>query len=102
MMESFILYLHSFAFDTIRGFNKRSFYPCFQGVRIYGVQVNETAKSTEFFKTMTEATEGQHLKLSQFGTLCDVIMAICYREKGAEFLHVSVKRTALPYIGPAV
>ena len=46
-------------------------------------------QSTKFFRTMTQMTEGQHLKLSQFGTLCDVIMAICYREKGAEFLQVS-------------
>ncbi|XP_076444170.1 uncharacterized protein LOC143282420 [Babylonia areolata] len=55
------------------------------GVRIYGVQVNSSNQATEFFKTMTTMTDGQHLKLSQFGTLCDVIMAICYREKGAEF-----------------
>ena len=38
---------------------------------------------------MTEMADGQHLKMSQFDTLCDVIMAICYREKGAEFLSVS-------------
>ncbi|KAL8581692.1 hypothetical protein ACOMHN_043110 [Nucella lapillus] len=56
------------------------------GVRIYGVQVNNSAQSTAFFKTLTKMTDGQHLQLSQFGTLCDVIMAICYREKGAEFL----------------
>ena len=62
-----------------------------QGVRIYGVQVNESAKAKKFFRTMTEITDGQHLKLSEFGTLCDVIMAICYREKGAEFLQVSVQ-----------
>ena len=48
---------------------------------------------------MTEATEGQHLKLSQFGTLCDVIMAICYREKGVEYLHVSVERKSAAHTG---
>ena len=62
---------------------------CLQGVRIYGVQVNDNDRSTEFFRTMTEMADGQHLKMSQFDTLCDVIMAICYREKGAEFLSVS-------------
>ncbi|KAK7116461.1 uncharacterized protein [Littorina saxatilis] len=57
------------------------------GVRIYGVQVNNSDESTKFFRTITEITDGQHLNLSEFGTLCDVIMAICYREKGAEFLQ---------------
>lgn len=60
----------------------------FQGVRIYGVQVNSDKTSTNFFRTMANITGGQHLKLSEFSTLCDVIMAICYREKGAEFLQV--------------
>lgn len=57
------------------------------GVRIYGVQVNDDTQSTEFFKTMADMTGGQHLKLYEFNTLCDVIMAICYREKGGEFLQ---------------
>ncbi|KAK7477662.1 hypothetical protein BaRGS_00031046 [Batillaria attramentaria] len=57
------------------------------GVRVYGVQVDDSAESTQFFQTMADVTGGQHLKLSQFNTLCDVIMAICYREKGAEFLQ---------------
>lgn len=57
-------------------------------MRIYGVQINNSDKSTMFFRKMTEITDGQHLNLSEFGTLCDVIMAICYREKGAEFLQV--------------
>ena len=58
-------------------------------MRIYGVQVKDSAKSSAFFKTLAETTEGQHLKLSQFGTLCDALMAICYRERGADFLQVS-------------
>ncbi|XP_025076951.1 uncharacterized protein LOC112553747 isoform X2 [Pomacea canaliculata] len=57
------------------------------GVRIYGVQVNSDKTSTNFFRTMANITGGQHLKLSEFSTLCDAIMAICYREKGAEFLQ---------------
>jgi hypothetical protein len=46
---------------------------------------------------MAEMTDGQHLKLSEFSTLCDTIMAICYREKGAEFLSVSTH-----FISPSI
>ncbi|KAK7099581.1 uncharacterized protein [Littorina saxatilis] len=57
------------------------------GVKIYGVQVFDDEDSSKFFSKMAAATGGQHLKLTQFGHLCDVIMAICYKERGAEFLE---------------
>nr|KAG5688437.1 hypothetical protein BaRGS_001854 [Batillaria attramentaria] len=58
------------------------------GVKIYGVQVFEDEESSAFFHKMAAMTGGEHLKLTQFGHLCDVIMAICYREKGVEYLEL--------------
>lgn len=59
-----------------------------QGVKIYGVQAFDEEESAKFFQEMAGLTSGQHLKLSEFSNICDIIMAICYREKGAEYLEV--------------
>ncbi|XP_046542555.1 uncharacterized protein LOC124252925 [Haliotis rubra] len=57
------------------------------GVRIYGVQAGSSNETTEFFKQMTNITHGRHLQLDQFSNIFDMIMAICYRERGADFLE---------------
>ena len=62
----------------------------FQPIRIYGVQINSDSESTEFFLTITQMTGGSHLKLSEFSTLSDVILAICYRTKGTGSLKVCI------------
>ena len=66
------------------------FSPLFilQGAKVYGVQAFENEESTTFFQELTDLTSGQHLKLGDFSHICDFIMAICYREKGEEFLEV--------------
>ena len=60
-----------------------------QGVKIYGVQAFEEEESTKFFDELVTITNGQHIKLSEFSNICDMILAICYREKGAEYLEVN-------------
>ncbi|KAK7113208.1 uncharacterized protein [Littorina saxatilis] len=56
------------------------------GMRIYGVQINSNPQSTDFFRTITRMSGGCHLELSEFSTLSDVILAICYRSKGTDAL----------------
>ncbi|XP_071083155.1 uncharacterized protein [Haliotis cracherodii] len=57
------------------------------GVRIYGVQSGSNSEAGTFFKEMTRITLGRHLQLDQFSNIFDMIMAICYRERGADFLE---------------
>ena len=65
-----------------------SLFLILQGVKIYGVQAFEEEESTKFFDELVTITNGQHIKLSEFSNICDMILAICYREKGAEYLEV--------------
>ncbi|XP_067683923.1 uncharacterized protein [Haliotis asinina] len=57
------------------------------GVRIYGVQAGSSNETKKFFKEMTNITHGRNLQLAQFSNIFDMIMAICYRERGADFLE---------------
>ncbi|XP_050409157.2 uncharacterized protein LOC126824045 [Patella vulgata] len=57
------------------------------GVHIYGVHVFEDEQSASFMKTISEQTSGEYIKMADFNHVCDVIMAICYRERGADFLE---------------
>ncbi|XP_067677857.1 uncharacterized protein [Haliotis asinina] len=56
------------------------------GVKIYGVQCSTS--SMKFYQTMSKVTGGRHLKLDNFTNIFDFLMAICYREHGADTLHV--------------
>lgn len=58
-------------------------------MKIYGVQAFDEEDSSKFFQELVTITMGQHIKLSEFSNICDMILAICYREKGAEYLEVS-------------
>ena len=60
------------------------------GVRIYAVQCqNNGANVTKFYQSLADRTQGRYLRLDKFSTIVDILMAICYREKGAEFFEVS-------------
>ncbi|XP_071118680.1 uncharacterized protein [Haliotis cracherodii] len=59
------------------------------GVKIYGVQCG--TGNTTFYETISNKTGGRHLKLENFTNIFDFLMAICYREQGAEILHVYEK-----------
>ncbi|XP_046566865.1 uncharacterized protein LOC124275379 [Haliotis rubra] len=59
------------------------------GVKIYGVQCSDRA--TRFYQTISKETRGRHLKLDNFTNIFDFLMAICYREHGADILHVYEK-----------
>lgn len=56
------------------------------GIKIYGVQAFDDAESAQFFEELAAMSGGHHLKLDDFSHVCDFIMAICYRERGEEFL----------------
>lgn len=56
------------------------------GVRIYSVQCKDYGDSKKFYQSIADRTGGRHLKLDQFQNIFDFIMAVCYREKGGEFL----------------
>lgn len=62
----------------------------FKGVKIYGVQAFENEDAESFYRTLATDSDGSYLKLGSFSNICDFLMAICYREKGEEFLYVSL------------
>ncbi|XP_071104824.1 uncharacterized protein [Haliotis cracherodii] len=57
------------------------------GVRVYGVQVGGDETSETFFQALSDQGGGQYLKLENFANICTFIMAICYRERGEDFLQ---------------
>ncbi|XP_059167020.1 uncharacterized protein LOC131949236 [Physella acuta] len=48
-------------------------------VTIYGVQCGQY-NTEAFYKTISIATNGKHLRLDDFGSIFDTLMAVCYRE----------------------
>ena len=60
----------------------------FQGVRIYGVECGHYTSDVNFYQTLADMTYGKHLKLEQFPTIVDIMLAICYGETGAEYFEV--------------
>ena len=61
-----------------------------QGVRVYAVQCQNEKGAADFWKDLANRTHGRHLKLDQFSTIVDILMAICYREHGAEYFEVRI------------
>ncbi|XP_071118668.1 uncharacterized protein [Haliotis cracherodii] len=59
------------------------------GVKIYGVE--RGCGSMEFYKRMSQETGGRHLQLDSFSNVFDFLMAICYREHGADMFDVYEK-----------
>ena len=55
---------------------------------MYGVQCDASndERTNNFYQTLADKTAGRRVELQQFSNLFDFIMAICYREQGAEFL----------------
>ncbi len=52
-----------------------------------------------FWRELAERTAGKHISMEQFSTVVDLMLAICYRETGPEFLQVrvlSLSRSFLP------
>ena len=45
-------------------------------------------RTNDFYQTLADKTAGRRVELDQFSNLFDFIMAICYREQGAEFLDI--------------
>lgn len=57
---------------------------------MYGVQCGGSGdeRTKNFYQTLANKTAGRRVELEQFSNLFDFIMAICYREQGAEFLDL--------------
>ena len=60
-----------------------------QGVRVYAVQCQNEEGAANFWKELANRTHGRHLKLDQFSSIVDILMAICYREHSTEYFEVS-------------
>ena len=60
-------------------------------MHIYAVQCEKSKnpEATPFWEELAHRTGGTHIAMDEFSTIVDLIMAICYRETGAEFYHVS-------------
>ena len=86
----YITILRNFTYVTNR-FNKKliiGIIVLLQGVRIYAVQCQTNAKATFFYEHLAEKTYGKHLQLDEFPSIVDILLAICYRETGAEYFEV--------------
>ncbi|EDO36071.1 predicted protein [Nematostella vectensis] len=58
------------------------------GVRIYSIQCLGYGGAESFYRQLADITCGWHLKLDQFASIVDFLMAICYREQGLDSLQV--------------
>jgi hypothetical protein len=58
------------------------------GINIYSVQAlySGNGSSYTFYKQMAQITNGYHLFLGQFSTICDMLLAICFNQMGSERL----------------
>jgi hypothetical protein len=56
-------------------------------INVYGVQCLARHRSTSFYKEIAEKTGGFHLELHQFSAITDLVMAVCYKQDGAEALN---------------
>ena len=62
-----------------------------QGIHIYAVQCQKSSNeaATSFWEGLAEITRGKYIAMEDFSTIVDLMLAICYKETGAEFLDVS-------------
>lgn len=69
----------------------------FQGCRIYSVQCSGGPNHLvdAFWQGMAYKTYGHHLSLSSFSNVFDFIMAIAFKEQGAEQLEVFTAKLAM-------
>ncbi|XP_052064302.1 uncharacterized protein LOC127704331 [Mytilus californianus] len=56
------------------------------GIKVYGVQVFNFTGVDEFYRSLATETNGYYLSLTEFSNICDLMMAICYAERGDDFL----------------
>jgi len=57
------------------------------GIKVYAVQALNRSCSTSFYRDVANLTEGFHLHLDQFSSIVNFMLAICYREQGADQLQ---------------
>ncbi|KAL8563759.1 hypothetical protein ACOMHN_058275 [Nucella lapillus] len=56
-------------------------------VKIYAVQALNNSRSTSFYQALARLTGGRHLKLDQFNNIFDMLMVLCYNERGSAFVQ---------------
>ena len=57
------------------------------GVRVYAVQALNRSEATKFYRDLATLTDGFHLRLDQFASIVNFMMAICFREEGGDTLE---------------
>lgn len=57
------------------------------GINVYGVQALRRSHATDFYKEIAHVTGGFHLQLDQFSAVTDLLLAICYKQQGGDFLQ---------------
>lgn len=60
-------------------------------MKVYGVQVHSNESAVDFYTKLASETDGHYLKLTQFSNICDMMLAICYAERGEDFLMVRIR-----------
>ena len=57
-----------------------------EGIRVYAVQALNRSEATAFYRELASLTDGFHLRLDQFSSIVNFMMAICFREEGGDTL----------------
>ena len=62
-----------------------------QFITTYSVQAYEyNDVATQFWTDLAARGNGKHLNLTQFESIVDIMMGICYREQGPDMFEVSI------------
>jgi Mg-chelatase subunit ChlD len=57
------------------------------GVNVYGVQCLNQKGSTYFYQTLAELSKGYYLELSEFSSISDLILTVCYKQVDDEIVR---------------
>lgn len=69
------------------------------GAKVYGVQSGSDSGATKFFSKMAELTLGRHVNLTNFSSIFDFLMMICYREGNPDMLPVYASEVRARHVG---
>ena len=57
-------------------------------MKVYGVQAKNHIRAAPFYKGLADRTQGRHVNLSDFSSIFDFLMMICYREGNPDMMPV--------------
>ena len=58
-----------------------------ENIKVYAVQALNRSEATDFYRSLARLTDGFHLRLDQFSSVVNFMMAVCFREEGGDTLN---------------